>query len=63
MKKARRNNNNKPSQLHLFDLSRDLGEKNNLAQAKPEVVRELQDRMNALDAEITRNARKPWLKN
>ena len=63
VKRARRNNNNKPSQLHLFDLSRDVGEKNNLAQAKPEVVRELQDRMNALDAEITRNARKPWLKN
>ena len=50
-------------QLHLFDLSRDVGEKNNLAQAKPEMVRELQDRMKALDAEITKNARKPWFKN
>ena len=62
VKRARRNNN-KPPQLHLFDLSKDVGEKNNLAQAKPEMVRELQERMKALDAEITKNARKPWFKN
>jgi hypothetical protein len=27
------------------------------------VVKELQTRMEALDAEITENARKPWFKN
>ena len=63
VKRARRNNNNRPPQLHLFDLAKDVGEKNNLAQAKPEIVKELQERMKALDAEITRNARKPWFKN
>ena len=55
--------NNKPPQLYLFDLAKDVGEKNNLAQAKPEVVKKLQVRMEALDAEITKNARKPWFKN
>jgi len=63
VKRARRNNNNRPPQLHLFDLAKDVGEKNNLAQAKPEIVKELQERMKALDAEITKNARKPWFKN
>ena len=62
VKKPRRNNTGK-AQLHLFDLAKDLGEKNNLAQAKPGVVKELQARMEALDAEITENARKPWFKN
>ena len=55
--------NNKPPQLYLFDLAKDVGEKNNLIQAKPEVVKKLQARMEALDAEITKNARKPWFKN
>jgi arylsulfatase A len=63
VKRARRNNNNKPPQLHLFNLAKDVGEKNNLAQAKPEIVKELHDRMKVLDAEITKNARKPWFKN
>jgi hypothetical protein len=47
----------------LFDLSKDLGEQNNLAEAKSDVVKELRARMEALDAEITKNARQPWLKN
>jgi arylsulfatase A-like enzyme len=62
VKKPRRNNARKV-QLHLFDLAKDVGEKNDLAQAKPEIVKELQARMEALDAEITKNARKPWFKN
>ena len=49
-------------QLFLFDLSKDLGEQNNLASAKPEVVTKLQARMKELDAEITKNARPPWHK-
>ena len=62
VKKPRRNNAGK-AQLHLFDLVKDMGEKNNLAQAKPDVVKELRARMTALDAEITKNARRPWFKN
>ena len=62
VKKPRRNNAGKV-QLHLFDLAKDMGEKNNLAQAKPTVVKELQARMKALDAEIAENARSPWFKN
>jgi len=61
VKKPRRNNAGKV-QLYLFDLAKDMGEKNNLAQAKPTVVKELQARMKALDAEITENARSPWFK-
>ena len=46
----------------LFDLDADIGEKTNLAEANPEVVEKLIARMTALDAEITENARAPWLK-
>ena len=63
IKKPRRNPNNKPPEVFLFDLSKDLGEQNNLAEAKPAVVRDLRARMEMLDAEITKNARSPWLKN
>ncbi|MDP7049436.1 MAG: sulfatase [Verrucomicrobiota bacterium] len=62
VKKPRRNNNRSP-QVFLFDLGKDVGEQNNLAEAKPKVVKKLQARMEALDAEITKNARKPWFKN
>jgi arylsulfatase A-like enzyme len=61
VKKPRRNNAAK-GQFHLFDLANDMGEKNNLAQAKPEVVKDLQARMKTLDAEIEENARSPWFK-
>lgn len=63
IKKPRRNPNNKPPEVFLFDLSKDLGEQNNLAEAKPAVVLDLRARMETLDAEITKNARSPWLKN
>ena len=49
-------------ELLLFDLKNDLGEKNNLAAAQPEVVGRLRARLEDLDAEITRNARAPWMK-
>ena len=62
MKKPRRNNN-RQQQVFLFDLGKDVGEQNNLAEAKPKVVKKLQARMEALDAEITKNARKPWFKD
>jgi arylsulfatase A len=47
-------------EIFLFDLSKDVGEQNNLAESHPERVKELQERMEALDAEITKNARAPW---
>jgi len=52
----------KPPQVFLFDLSNDVGEQNNLAGQHPEIVTELRARMNALDEEITGNARAPWTK-
>lgn len=54
--------NAKP-QIMLFDLSKDLGEQNNLANEHPEIVDRLQQRMKQLDDEITMNARLPWFKN
>ena len=46
----------------LFDLEADLGEKNNLAESKPEVVARLKARMLELDAQIAKEARQPWFK-
>lgn len=64
--RARRNRRAAPPampQILLFDLSKDLGEKNNRAEAYPEIVNRLRQRMEELDAEITANARAPWLKD
>lgn len=52
----------KPPQVLLFNLKVDLGEANNLATKYPETVESLQARMKELDAEITRNARAPWVR-
>ena len=52
-----------PAQVLLFDLAADVGEQNNLAQTKPEIVKNLRARMEIIDAEITKNARAPWIKN
>ena len=49
--------------VFLFDLVKNVGEQNNLAEIKPETVMKLQARMEALDSEITKNARQPWFKN
>jgi arylsulfatase A-like enzyme len=46
----------------LFDLKHDRGEQNNLAPNHPEVVHRLRARMEELDAEVTLNARAPWVK-
>ena len=54
--------NSRPPQVLLFDLSTDIGESHNLAEAKPEIVKRLTARMEAVDAEITQNARAPWFK-
>lgn len=46
----------------LFDLAKDLGERDNLATTHPEIVNRLRTRMEELDAEITQNARATWVK-
>jgi len=51
-----------PPPALLFDLSQDIGEQNNVAEAHPEIVKQLRTRMQELDAEITENARAPWTK-
>ncbi len=55
---------NKPADdgTMLFDLANDKGEQTNLADEHPEVVAILTARMRELDAEITANAREPWVK-
>jgi arylsulfatase A len=49
-------------QTLLFDLDRDIAEETNLAASQPEMVAQLRQRMEALDDEITQNARPPWTK-
>lgn len=46
----------------LFNLSKDIGEQNNLAEQHPELVTTLAARMHELDAEIEANRRSPWVK-
>ena len=48
--------------VFLFDLLADVGEQENLADARPELVEALSARMAELDAEITANARSPWVR-
>ena len=50
------------AEVMLFDLDADLGEKNNLAESKPEVVAKLKARMLELDTQIAKEARQPWFK-
>jgi arylsulfatase A len=45
----------------LFNLGGDVGEQDNVAAAHPEIVARLQRRMADCDAEITREARAPWV--
>jgi arylsulfatase A-like enzyme len=49
------------AEVLLFDLKKDLGEKNNLASQKPKIVEKLKSRMLQVDSEITQNARLPWM--
>ena len=60
--RPRNQRQSRPPQIMLFDLSTDLGEQNNVAAQNPEIVKKLRARMEALDAEITENARAPWTK-
>lgn len=64
MKKPRAPRNQKsataaarPPQILLFDLSKDVGEQNNVAEENPQIVSQLRARLEELDAEITTSAR------
>lgn len=46
--------------IELFDLAKDIGEMNNLAEQNPDLVEQLVHRMEELDAEVEKNARAPW---
>jgi arylsulfatase A len=46
--------------FELYNLSEDIGENNNLAKEKPDLVATLNQRLEALDAEIETKARSPW---
>ncbi|MEM0896806.1 MAG: sulfatase [Verrucomicrobiota bacterium] len=59
--KAKAAATSKPEML-LFNLKEDMGEQSNLAGDRPGIVKKLETRMMALDAEITENARDPWEK-
>ena len=52
--------NQKKPELLLFDLSKDISEKLNLASQKPDKVASLKKMMTKLDDEISQNQRKPW---
>ncbi len=47
-------------EILLFDLKSDLGEQQNLAEQRPELVKKLTARMTEIDAEIEKNSRAPW---
>lgn len=51
----------KKSQTLLFDLLQDVGEQDNLADANPDVVKELTARMKSLGDEVEKNSRAPWV--
>lgn len=61
-KKTSKENVAERPQIILFDLSQDIGETKNLAEANPDVVKELTIRMKELDSEIETNSRPPWVK-
>jgi arylsulfatase A len=61
-KNAPKNEPPKKPQIMLFDLSKDIGEQNNLANEKPKIVEKLTARMKELDAEIEQNNRPHWTK-
>ena len=51
-----------PPEILLFNLIKDVGEQNNLAEEKSDLVASMRARMEELDAELTANARAPWRK-
>jgi arylsulfatase A-like enzyme len=64
MKKNERLKKGEPivEKILLFDLSKDIGEKNNVAEDHPERVKAMRQRMIELGAEVEQNAREVWSK-
>ena len=62
-KKPRRRGGANATQVMLFDLAKDMEEKNNLAATHPSIVKELRARMEVVDGEIEQGARAPWTKD
>jgi arylsulfatase A len=57
-----KNNSSAKPAVMLFNLAEDLGERNNLAGGKPELVERLRQKMLELDAAIETGARPVWKK-
>ncbi|MEM1294642.1 MAG: PVC-type heme-binding CxxCH protein [Verrucomicrobiota bacterium] len=53
----------KRNQTMLFDLSKDVIEQQNRADANPDVVKELAEQMKALGDEVDQNTRPAWVKS
>ena len=52
----------KETNLFLYDLTKDIGEQNDLSKENPKIVSNLKKRMMDADNEIALNARLPWFK-
>jgi len=52
-----------PGKIELYNLAQDISESKNLASEHPEKVEALTQRMQALDKEVTENARPVWTKS
>jgi arylsulfatase A-like enzyme len=62
LKKNERTKKGEPivERILLFDLSKDIGEQQNMAKDKPGRVKAMRQRMIELDAEVEQNARAVW---
>ena len=62
LKKKKKQKGKWVEELMLFNLANDVAESRNLSDEKQSIVSKLSARMLELDAEIEKNARKPWFK-
>ena len=58
--KKKKGKSSEDGEVFLFDLKKDLGERNNLAEKNANLVTKMKNRMKQIDDEITQNARAPW---
>ena len=62
LKKKKKQKGKWVEEMMLFNLANDVAESRNLSAEKQSIVSKLSARMLELDAEIEKNARKPWFK-
>ena len=62
LKKKKKQKGKWVEEMMLFNLANDVAESRNLSDEKESIVSKLSARMLELDAEIEKNARKPWFK-